>query len=97
MCDDGNTVSGDGCSSNCTLESGFQCTGGSATTADICREICGDGKNLGEVECDDGNLLTTDGCDASCDIEPGYACTHPVNGKDTCLEVCGDGLNLGRF
>ena len=25
-CDDGNTVNGDGCSSNCALESGFKCT-----------------------------------------------------------------------
>ena len=26
-CDDGNTVNGDGCSSTCTVESGFECTG----------------------------------------------------------------------
>ena len=31
-CDDGNTVSGDGCSSTCYIEKGWQCSGGSPTT-----------------------------------------------------------------
>jgi cysteine-rich repeat protein len=26
-CDDGNTISGDGCSANCTIEAGFACNG----------------------------------------------------------------------
>ena len=35
--DDGNTSNGDGCSSNClTIESGYQCAGGSSTSKDIC-------------------------------------------------------------
>lgn len=46
-CDDGNTVNGDGCSSTCTIESGYTCGGGTLFTADTCKEICGDGKNLG--------------------------------------------------
>ena len=37
MCDDGNSSSGDGCSSNClTIESGYVWTGGSPTTKDTC-------------------------------------------------------------
>ena len=36
QCDDGNTVSGDGCSSTCTVEPNFICVGGSLTTPDIC-------------------------------------------------------------
>ena len=37
ICDDGNTSSGDGCSSNClTIESGYAWTGGSLTSKDTC-------------------------------------------------------------
>lgn len=46
-CDDGNTISGDGCSSTCSIEPGYDCTGGSIHKPDVCKEICGDGKNLG--------------------------------------------------
>lgn len=35
-CDDGNSVSGDGCSSTCQLEAGWTCTGGSPTSKDVC-------------------------------------------------------------
>lgn len=35
-CDDGNTVSGDGCSSTCSIEANYTCQGGSTTTASIC-------------------------------------------------------------
>ena len=34
--DDGNTLSGDGCSSSCVVESGYTWSGGSASTKDIC-------------------------------------------------------------
>ena len=33
-CDDGNLVDGDGCSSSCTIESGYSCSGGSVTSKD---------------------------------------------------------------
>ncbi|MFH1759087.1 MAG: DUF4215 domain-containing protein [Patescibacteria group bacterium] len=57
QCDDGNTVSGDGCSSTCTNEGGGGC--GS----------CGDrALNLGEG-CDDGNIVDGDGCSSICEDE----------------------------
>merc|ERR1711865_603714 len=37
QCDDGNTMSDDGCSSNCRVESNWVCYGGSPTSADVCR------------------------------------------------------------
>ncbi len=43
ICDDGNTVSGDGCSNLCLIEVGWICSGGSATNKDTCYAICGDG------------------------------------------------------
>ena len=48
-------------------------------------EICGDGRNLGQVGCDDGNLLDGDGCDSNCKIEYGFKCTHGKDLKDLCI------------
>jgi cysteine-rich repeat protein len=36
QCDDGNNITGDGCSSNCTIENGWTCSGGSPNTPDRC-------------------------------------------------------------
>ena len=35
-CDDGNNVNGDGCSSNCKIESFYECKGGNKTNKDSC-------------------------------------------------------------
>lgn len=35
-CDDGNLVNGDGCSSTCTVEAGWSCTGGSSISISVC-------------------------------------------------------------
>src|SRR5262245_60095971 len=53
QCDDGNSTSGDGCSSLCQRE---------ALT-------CGDGRVDAPETCDDGNTLSYDGCSANCAIE----------------------------
>lgn len=54
QCDDGNTVSGDGCSSTCTTETGK----------------CGDGiLDVATETCDDGNTVSGDGCSSTCQIE----------------------------
>lgn len=37
-CDDGNTIDGDGCSSICTVEKGFECVR-QVDGADICRDV----------------------------------------------------------
>ena len=54
QCDDGNHVSGDGCSADCT--SNEQCGNGVVDTI------------LGE-QCDDGGLVSGDGCDSTCEVE----------------------------
>ena len=64
MCDDGNNLSGDGCSSSCIIEHGFKCLNGTAHNPDNCTEICGDGFNIGILSCDDGNVLDGDGCNS---------------------------------
>lgn len=45
VCDDGNNLSKDGCSSMCTVEAGFTCT---ATFPSVCTEIC-DGVDKGLI------------------------------------------------
>jgi cysteine-rich repeat protein len=36
VCDDGNTLDGDGCSSSCTVENFYRCSGSSTTSASVC-------------------------------------------------------------
>jgi cysteine-rich repeat protein len=72
-CDDGNAVSGDGCSSACKIESGFNCNRGQPTT---CTYSCGDALiAAGKEGCDDANSADGDGCSAYCHTEPGYSCS----------------------
>ena len=92
-CDDGNRVSGDGCSASCTVEScgdgivegDEQCDDGNQDFGDGCtpwcrRQGCGDGElDVATEECDDGNRDPGDGCDSQCKLE------GPPAG------VCGDG------
>jgi cysteine-rich repeat protein len=61
-CDDGNAVSGDGCSNICRIEPGYNCT----INGTLCTTICGDAILTGSEGCDDGNTLVGDGCDSVC-------------------------------
>jgi cysteine-rich repeat protein len=54
-CDDGNTISGDGCSDVCVSEE---------------MPFCGDSMVEGTEQCDDGNAILGDGCDDLCQNEP---------------------------
>jgi cysteine-rich repeat protein len=104
-CDDGNTQSGDGCSSRCKLEC-------SDAGVDLCidpgffpdnpwtlccvvtrRIVCGDGIRDSIEVCDDGNASAGDGCSGDCQVvEPGYRCTVPGM---RCTPTCGDGMVKG--
>ena len=85
-CDDGNQNDGDGCSSDCQIEDGWECseTG--------CHEICGDARLVGAEMCDDANTAANDGCSPVCGIEAGWNCTEPPS---VCDELCGDGFVVG--
>ena len=100
-CDDGNTVEGDGCSAECTVETGWQCSGATDREPDTCSVVCGDGRQLSsgccdDAECsrecspiwgcDDGNLEDNDGCSKSCSVESGYSCwPGDLNSLSPCL------------
>jgi cysteine-rich repeat protein len=92
-CDDGNTVSGDGCTANCQqIEANYVCpTPGQKCVSTI---ACGDGKiSAGAETCDDSNTQSGDGCSATCQQEPGFSCT--VAGAP-CTSTCGDGILVGK-
>ena len=95
QCDDGNTVSGDGCSSTCQIEPGWECAVPNTPCTKIPR--CGDGvlqPIIGET-CDNGNTVSGDGCSSTCQIESGWVCPTPGQPcKDTV--VCGDGVIEGN-
>ena len=95
LCDDGNTNDGDGCSSSCEVEPGYNCTMPGMACTKI--EFCGDGAlnlDIGE-QCDDGNTVSGDGCSATCTIEPNFVC--PTPGQPCVSTVkCGDGKVQGN-
>jgi len=101
-CDDGNTNSNDGCSSTCTVDFGYACSGGTVTSPDTCTQICGDGRIMNtrpsSSYCDDGGLVNGDGCSSTCQVETGFKCSGGTSSsKDTCTEICGDGLKMGKL
>ncbi len=93
QCDDGNTVSGDGCSADCQIEQGFRCI----LPNEPCLQVvyCGDGIVQPPEVCDDGNSKAGDGCDGTCHPEPGFTCPTP---GQPCVSTfaCGDGKIQGN-
>ena len=83
-CDDGNNISGDGCSATCKLEP---------------QPRCGDGVLDPGEQCDDGNNVSGDGCSAICLFEPFPFCGDGVLGPgeqcDDGNNVSGDGCSAG--
>lgn len=90
-CDDGNKVSGDGCSASCALETGFDCDLYAHPTR--CTERCGNGVVSISETCDDGNTDTGDGCSRYCKLEYGFTCN--TSKPNACSAICGDGSILG--
>ncbi|MFC1810904.1 DUF4215 domain-containing protein [Patescibacteria group bacterium] len=77
VCDDGNTVNGDGCSSFCLVEVAIG-------------PICGNGNVESGEECDDGNNTNGDGCSATCQTEQPLT-PECGNGAVEGTEECDDG------
>ncbi|MBI5156289.1 DUF4215 domain-containing protein [Candidatus Peregrinibacteria bacterium] len=78
MCEDGNSVSFDGCSETCQTET-MSCESSAYSMSTVA--FCGDETMGPGEECDDGNGANGDGCSDSCLIE-----MSPV------VAVCGDGI-----
>ncbi|MGB5522898.1 MAG: DUF4215 domain-containing protein [Polyangiales bacterium] len=102
MCEDGNLVSGDGCTSACAVEfcgdgvvnnNGTEACEppGTATCTEACTvrtAACGDGFITSPEECEDGNVLDGDGCSSDCMVEGGPFCG---DGAVDDGEECDDG------
>ena len=89
-CDDGNTISGDGCSSTCFIEPHYTCP--VAAKPCVHDVICGDGRIEGSEQCDDGNTKSGDGCSSTCMLECGWECPP---GAACRAAKCGDGVAAG--
>ena len=91
LCDDGNKISGDGCSSTCQIEDGFKCRQ-SQQKKSVCSGECGNGRKFqayGE-QCDDGNNLNGDGCSSDCKIESDrFYCSFNQEGLQSACEPIG--------
>lgn len=91
-CDDGNTSSGDGCTSDCSaVEPNYACPNPGQSC--VLTVVCGDKKITGAETCDDGNTARDDGCSDTCELEHGWAC--PVMGAACRAAKCGDGVLVG--
>lgn len=84
VCDDGNAAASDGCSSTCSVETGWTCPETGA-----CSPVCGDGLVKGSEQCDDGNTFAMDGCSPTCHYETNVCGDGVVN--STAGEFCDDG------
>jgi fibro-slime domain-containing protein len=91
-CDDGNNMSGDGCSADClVVEPGFSCQPPGQPCHRVAR--CGDGVQVPPELCDDHNTMAGDGCSATCKVEIGWKCT---GSPSVCTHTtCGDGVIEG--
>ncbi len=87
-CDDGNAISGDGCSSVCQVEEGYSCP----VPGQACVQLtkCGNGLLDEGEDCDDSNSVSGDGCSESCELEDGWNC--PYVGFACAKKECGDGI-----
>ena len=92
VCDDHNTVDGDGCAADCSaVDHGFLCT--NPGTACVPSHVCGNGILETDELCDDHNTGSGDGCSSACALEAGWAC--PVPGIRCTAASCGDGIVAG--
>ena len=79
-CDDGNTKSGDGCSTTCVVETNYTCTTNDAGLATC--QSCGNGVTEGSEVCDDAGAAG--GCNDACSgIDAGWLCT--TGSPDVCV------------
>ncbi|MBN2724115.1 MAG: DUF4215 domain-containing protein [Deltaproteobacteria bacterium] len=104
ICDDGNTLSGDGCSENCKstevcgnsiVDINEICDDGNTLSGDGCSEDCKStevcGNSIIDINeaCDDGNTLSGDGCSEDC--KSTEVCGNSIVDIN---ETCDDGNTL---
>lgn len=83
QCDDADKQDGDGCSSECAIETGYECNGSTS----VCTPTCGNGSLQVGEECDDGGVDDGDGCSSGCAVESGFSCFQEPS---SCAPTCGN-------
>ncbi|MFH1787195.1 MAG: DUF4215 domain-containing protein [archaeon] len=108
-CDDGNQISGDGCSSDCECEmpaepecwddedcnTGYSCVEG-ICIGDIPEPVCGNGILESSEECDDGNSINGDECRNDCTLP--FCGDGIIDYREECddsNQISGDGCSSG--
>ncbi|MDG2305489.1 MAG: DUF4215 domain-containing protein [Candidatus Binatia bacterium] len=81
-CDDGDTDNGDGCSSTCTVESGWDCSSGTCVDINECA--------TNADNCDTNATCSNTTGNFDCDCNAGY-----TGDGQTCETECGDGIPVG--
>jgi len=92
QCDDENTDSLDGCSSTCTIETGYQCTAATEEGghSDCTAISCGDGlwAEGSTEQCDLGTQNGhNQGCNGQCQVQNGWHCVGAGNGGSDCVII----------
>lgn len=93
--DDNDKDPGDGCDSNCAVETGWDCTLGDFSTASVCTEEWGDGMRFNTLTtyCDDNNTTPGDGWDNNWAVETSWEWSGgDESTPDTCNDIWGDGI-----
>ena len=97
FCDDGNLLSGDGCSLNCEVETGWNCLTQNLWPT-YCHPICNDGLKFDPEQCDNGPRTDPDipdGCSDTCVVETGWSCVGVDGDPSSCAPTetfCGNGV-----
>ena len=93
--DGGNKISGDGCSSTCTIETGYSWSGGTISSVDTCSLIWGDGRRIAPETWDDQNAINGDGWSSTWTVETGFSWSGGSStNKDTWTAICGDSKKI---
>ena len=83
--------------STCTIETGWICENGTASSADTCTEDCGDSIIINNEVWDDGNNNSNDGWSSDwLSLESGFTCINNSNGFTEWSTTCGDGYRVGN-
>ncbi len=102
FCDDGGVTDGGGCSADCQLELGVNCTANGQCDTNQCDLLgsgtceadntCGNGEVDGTDFCDDGGTANGGGCSADCQLELGVACTSSLQCDTNQCDTMDSGL-----
>lgn len=74
-----------GCTIDCRVQDGYDCTIDKHAHSHCWREVCGNGQRTKNEECDDGNSKDGDGCSSTCKIEKStHTCSLHYNMTSEC-------------